>query len=126
MNVNASGIIRNNEQKRKGSDDDEDDGITGALENVLADLEDVDYKTYTISKEEIEKYKETMRLRMEYTEEKRSHEILNLNLEHIKQTKANAINNKSTFNIANLTLPEEAKVPNLSEEKLLEILHSVI
>ena len=126
MNINASGIIRNNEQKRKGSDDDEDDGITGALENVLADLEDVDYKTYTISKEEIEKYKETMRLRMEYTEEKRSHEILNLNLEHIKQTKANAIANKSSFNVSNLTLPEAAKVPNLSEQKLLEILHSVI
>lgn len=70
MDMRASGIIKNNE-KRKSSEDDDDEAL--GIENVLADLQDVDYKTYKITKEEIDKYKETMRLRMEFSEEKRYH-----------------------------------------------------
>ncbi len=123
--VNMQSSMMKPEQRRKGSDDDED-ALGMTLENVLADLEDVDYKTYKITQEEIEKYKETMKLRMDFIEEKRSHEILNMNLEHIKQTKQNAIANKTSFDIKSLVLPPAAQASDVSEEKLLLILHDVI
>lgn len=125
INMHSS-MIKANEQRRKASDDEEDGALGMTLENVLADLEDVDYKTYKISKEEIDKYKETMKLRMEFIEEKRSHEILNMNLEHIKQTKQTAIADKQTFNINQLALPDAARAPGVTEEQLLAILQDVI
>ena len=119
MNLQAS--------RRNQDGDDEDDSMGLSLENVLADLEDVDYMTYAISKDEIEKYKETMKLRMEFTEEKRTHDNLKANIEHIKELKQTAIANKANFNIGELNLPQEARQVGLSsEEKLLEILKNTI
>lgn len=117
MNLNLKSRIAG------GGDDDDDNGLGMTLENVLADLEDVDYKTYKITKEEIEKYKETMRLRMEFTEEKRSAETIAANIEFIKNLKQNAIKSKASFDISALNLPPEAAKIGLSnEQRLVEIL----
>lgn len=114
-------------RKTTGNDDDDDSSMGMSLENVLADLEDVDYKTYNITKEEIEKYKETMLLRMNYTEEKRTHDILEANLEQFKEIKKNVLENRDNFDIKNLVLPAAAQSVGLtSEEKLVEILKDMI
>jgi hypothetical protein len=114
--------------RRQADNDEEEDSSMGlSLENVLADLEDVDYLTYVISKEEIEKYKETMKLRMEFTEEKKAHDVLKANIEQIKDLKQQAIANKASFNLSELSLPDEARRIGLSsEQKLLELVKKEI
>lgn len=113
--------------KRVGDDDDEGD-LGLSLENVLADLEDLDYKTYKITQEEIDKYKETMQLRMDFTEQKTTHDMLTSNLEFVRQTKLNALAQKATFNTRDLNLPSEVFQGSsvVSEEQLLRVLNQII
>ena len=114
-------------RKAPGAEDDDDSSMGMSLENVLADLEDIDYKTYNITKEEIEKYKETMQLRMSFTEEKRTHDILVANLEQFKELKKNALENKDTFDIKSQVLPAAAEAVGLTlEKKLVQILKDMI
>lgn len=96
---------------RKKQADDEEDAVEMSLDNVLADLEVVDYKKYKIAEEEIELYKETMRLRLAFSEEKRSHETLKSNMEFISQLRKTCIERPNTISIGSLTLPEEAEAP---------------
>ncbi len=114
--------------KRAGDDEDDEGDLGLSLENVLADLEDLDYKTYTITKEEIDKYKETMQLRMEFTEQKTTHDMLTSNLELVRQTKQTALAQKTTFNTRDLNLPSEAFQGSavVSEEQLLRLLNQII
>lgn len=95
--------------KKRG--DDDDDAAEMSLDNVLADLEVVDYKKYKIADEEIQLYKETMKLRLAFSEEKRSHETLKGNMEFISQLRKNCIERPNTIDINSLTLPEEAEAP---------------
>jgi hypothetical protein len=94
---------------KKKQHEDEEDAVEMSLDNVLADLEVVDYKKYKIADEEIELYKETMKLRLAFSEEKRSHETLKSNMEFISQLRKTCIERPGTIDISNLTLPEEAE-----------------
>ena len=114
--------------KRTGDDEDDEGDLGMSLENVLADLEDLDYKTYKITKEEIDKYKETMQLRMEFTEQKTTHDMLTSNLEFVRQTKQTALAQKASFNTRDLNLPSEVFQGSavVSEEQLLRVLNHTI
>lgn len=123
----AGASINLHKSKRGQDQDDEDSSLGLSLENVLADLEDVDYITYAISKDEIEMFKETMKLRMDLKEEMRTHDVLKANIDHVKSLKQSAIANKTSFNLSELNLPEEARHVGLSsEEKLLQLVKKEI